>query len=92
MRMIRLYLLCVGLLLSVMSGMALAWEKAPLIGESEKVYTLSPDNTEIRGLAFDDVSPAAPRLFVLDRSGKIFVYNLNQDIKANIDEFIPRTD
>jgi hypothetical protein len=45
-----------------------------LIGESEKVYPLAQGNTEVRGLAFDEVSPEAPRLFVLDRSGHVFIY------------------
>ncbi|MBN1589218.1 MAG: transglutaminase domain-containing protein [Pirellulales bacterium] len=51
-------------------------DAAPLIGESEAVYTLSPKNDDIRGLAFDDVSPKAPRLLVLDRSGKVFSYQI----------------
>jgi len=67
--------------------MALAWEKQPLIGESEKVYTLSTDITEIRGLAFDDISPEAPRLFVLDHSGKIFVLKYNRNDHTNLDTF-----
>ena len=58
----------------------------PIIGQSEKVYTLASKNQEIRGLAFDDVSPQAPRLFVLDQSGKIFAYRLNQNLSRGIDE------
>ena len=58
----------------------------PLIGESEKVYTLAGDNKEIRGLAFDDMSPQAPRLFVLDQTGKIFAYGLHQNPGKAIDE------
>ena len=83
MKIIRLYL-CFWYLVTFCLGTALAGPKAPLIGESEKVYTLARDNTEIRGLAFDNISPEAPRLFVLDCSGKIFIYKLNQ--KANHDE------
>ena len=85
MKLIRRYL-CAGCLLSIMSGAIVAGPKAPLIGESEKIYDLPSENTEIRGLAFDDISPEAPRLFVLDRSGKIFVYKLKRSERANLDE------
>ena len=61
-------------------------KKTPLIGESENVYTLADENQDIRGLAFDDVSGDTPRLFVLDRCGKIFVYRLHQDSKTGKDE------
>ena len=69
---------CCILLISSM-GVAPAWtaDKLVLIGQSERAYTLAPDNTRIRGLAFDDVSPHAPRLFVLDRSARIFVYEFD---------------
>ena len=60
--------------------------KSPLIGESEKVYALASGNKDIRGLAFDDVTPKAPRLFVLDSSGKIFVYRSIQNYEKGIDE------
>ncbi|MBN1816204.1 MAG: hypothetical protein JW828_02515 [Sedimentisphaerales bacterium] len=50
-----------------------------LIGQSEKVYTLAPGNTQIKGLAFDDLSPHAPRLFVLDHTAGIFIYKLDGD-------------
>jgi len=53
----------------------------PLIGESEAFYTLAPENKAARGLAFDNVSPEAPRLFVLDASNKIFVYKVGRDLK-----------
>ncbi len=62
--------------------------KAPLIGESEAVFALNPENQEIRGMAFDDISPQKPRLFILDGSGKIFVYKPVQDSKENIDELM----
>ena len=51
---------------------------APIIGESERVYTLEPANQEIRGLAFDDVSKDGPILYVLDGSGKIFLYGVHE--------------
>jgi len=57
-----------------------------LIGESEKVYTLAPENTSIRGVACNAVSPEAPRLFVLDQSGKVFVYRLEQDFAKGTGE------
>ncbi|MCP4711872.1 MAG: transglutaminase domain-containing protein [Planctomycetes bacterium] len=64
-----------------------AWadDKNPLIGEVEGIYTLANDTTEIRGLAFDEYSSKAPRLFVLDRVGKIFVYKLNQNSSGRND-------
>jgi len=57
-----------------------------LIGEAEKVYTLAPANTAIGGVAFDDVSADAPRLLVLDQSGKVFVYGLDLDPAKGKDE------
>lgn len=63
----------------VMIAPSSAAGKPPLIGESEKVYSLAPGNTQIRGLAFDDASAEAPRLFVLDRSARIFVYAFDGD-------------
>jgi transglutaminase-like putative cysteine protease len=44
------------------------------VGESEGVYSLASDNSQIRGLAWDETSSHAPRLFVLDGSGKVFSY------------------
>jgi hypothetical protein len=67
-----------ALLLSV-AGPARAASRAPVMGESEKTYVLAPENTEVRGLAFDDVSPLAPRLFVLDAAGKVFIYGVPAD-------------
>jgi hypothetical protein len=84
-RMLHLYY-CVCLASLVVSPAALADRKQPLIGQSEHVYTLASENTEIRGLAFDDISPEAPRLFVLDRSGWIFAYKLNQNPKEHLDK------
>ena len=78
--------LCVAFLSSVRLGAVLGGQTAPLIGESEKVYTLAAGNADIRGLAFDEISPEAPRLFVLDRAGKIFVYKLHRKPAEGIDE------
>ena len=72
--------------LLAMSWTAAEAKKAPIIGESKMVYTLSEENQEIRGLAFDNVSPSMPRLFVLDGSGKIFVYRPVQDAQKGMDE------
>lgn len=72
--------------LGLLAGSAFADEdRPPVVGESEKSYALAPENTEVRGLAIDDATPAA-RLFVLDRSGKLFVYRLPQNQKAKKDE------
>lgn len=62
-------------------------DKTPLlIGDCEKVYTAANDNKEIRGLAFDESSAEAARLFTLDASGHIYVYRLRQDAKKQIDK------
>lgn len=58
----------------------------PVVGTSEYCYTLARENTEVRGLAFDDVSARAPRLFVLDTAGKIFVYRPASAAKAGAGE------
>ena len=59
---------------------------APLVGQTEKVYTLADENTEIRGLAADELTPNGTRLFVLDRSARIFTYQLHQDPEKGIDQ------
>ena len=41
------------LLASTGIGFAAAENASPLIGESERVYTLASENSEVRGLAFD---------------------------------------
>ncbi len=55
---------------------------SPLVGEGEKAFVLAPENTEVRGLAFDDASPLAPRLFVLDASGKVYIYGVPREAAA----------
>ncbi len=77
-------ILCVWLIVSANTRPASSQEKDLLIGEIEKVYALASDNTEIRGLAFDDISDQAPRLFVLDHSGRIFAYQLHQNPEEGI--------
>jgi hypothetical protein len=67
------------ILIAIAAGTARATAQSPLIGESEKTYALAAGNAEARGLAFDDVSPLAPRLFVLDASGKIFIYGFHPE-------------
>ena len=57
-----------------------------VIGQSERVYPLASENTDVRGLAFDDRSPEAPRLFTLDGSGKIFAYRLEKGAQAGLDQ------
>jgi hypothetical protein len=73
-----------GLWILVLLAVATAGAAArpPLMGESEKAYTLAPENTEVRGLAFDDASPLAPRLFVLDAAGKVFIYGVPPESAA----------
>ena len=44
------------------------------VGESLGIYDLAEGNAEVRGVAWDQRSPDAPRLLALDRSGKLFVY------------------
>ncbi len=61
----------------------------PVIGESEKAYSLAEENREVRGLAWDEVSSSSPRLFVLDASGKIFVYTPTGDIGTGKDDLTP---
>ena len=74
-----------ALLLSVMAavlsdvGAAAAENEHPRIGESEGIYQLASDNTQTRGLAVDDSSADAPRLFVLDASSKVFAYQIDLD-------------
>ncbi len=68
--------LCPFLLTNWMPPRASAEETQPKIGESEQVFTLVSENTEVRGLAWDEAAADAPRLYVLDHSGKIFTYRL----------------
>jgi len=78
-------LLAWGLLAVSTGAAASSHEASPRVGDVEKVYTLADPNTELRGLAFDDVSPEAPRLLALDRSGKVFVYRLHRDPAQAVD-------
>lgn len=60
--------------------------KPTLIGETEQIFTLAQDNTEIRGLAFDDRAKDNSRLYVLDNSKKIFVYQMKLSSRERSDE------
>ena len=51
----------------------------PIIGDSVGSYTLAPENQNILGMTFDEISKEAPRLFVMDKCGKIFVYGLDKE-------------
>jgi hypothetical protein len=73
----------------IAAGMAGAASKSPLVGEVEKTFALAPENTEVRGLAFDEVSPLAPRLFVLDAAGKVFVYGVPPESASATGELKP---
>lgn len=67
-------ILTLGILMLVLAA-GLAWtETLPRFGDSERAFALPAEITEVRGLAFDEVSPRAPRLFVLDASGRVFVF------------------
>lgn len=77
---------CFLFICSVFVASGSAADKPVLIGQSEKVYTLAPDNARISGLAFDDVSADAPRLFVLDGSARIFAYEFDGDSDNSRDE------
>ncbi|MBM3285667.1 MAG: hypothetical protein FJY81_07315, partial [Candidatus Aminicenantes bacterium] len=74
------------LVVGVHGAFAKTPETTVLIGASERVFSLSEENAEIRGLAFDDITKDKPRLYVLDGSGKIFAYRVSQDAKKGIDE------
>jgi hypothetical protein len=56
-----------------------AAEPQPIVGQTEQIYALAEENQEIRGLAVDDASADAPRLLVLDRSGRVFIYGRSTD-------------
>lgn len=73
-------MLFTGFLLVALSAQPQA---SPVIGGIESVHTLAGDNAEVAGLAFDDASPAAPRLFVLDKSGRIFCYKVPEEPAAD---------
>ncbi len=73
--------------LLITAGTALcSGHTGPIIGQTEKKYTLADKNRDVQGIAFDDISPLAPRVFVLDRSGIIFSYQLNQNLDNGTDE------
>ncbi|MBN2508418.1 MAG: transglutaminase family protein [Verrucomicrobia bacterium] len=67
-----------GLLLLLALGLAASpcatGEPAAPVGTCEHVYSLAAENTEVRGLAWDESASASPRLLVLDQSGKVFAY------------------
>ncbi|MBN2408279.1 MAG: hypothetical protein JXE07_00960 [Candidatus Aminicenantes bacterium] len=69
----------------LIQGFGLAAQN-PIIGESEKLYALAEGNDEVLGLAWDEMSGEAPRLFVLDASRKIFVYAPAADLPGGKDE------
>ncbi|MBN2475293.1 MAG: transglutaminase family protein [Pirellulales bacterium] len=72
-------LLCLVLVVTIASATACADGKSLRIGECEKAYTLAAENTAAVGLVVDDVSPRAPRLLVLDQSGKVFAYRIDEN-------------
>lgn len=71
-RLLTLGLLWLGLFGAIASAAGAAG--LPRFGESERAFALPAGFGEIRGLAFDDVSPQAPRLFVLDASGRVHAF------------------
>jgi hypothetical protein len=64
---------------------AAAQAREPLIGQSEQVYVCCEDNTDVRGLAFDDHAAKAGRLFVLDGTARVFIYGLPPEPSAQAD-------
>ncbi len=64
----------IGLAVFLAAAAAAPAADLPRFGASERSLTLPPELGEIRGLAFDDVSPQAPRLFVLDASGRVHIF------------------
>lgn len=81
---IQRFLWCLVIIFCACTALSYAEKNSPIIGESERVYTLEAANQEIRGLAFDDVSKDAPILYVLDGSGKIFLYEVQGNSKELI--------
>jgi len=65
------------LLTGLLPGFSL--NKSILIGDIEKTYILRPDDTQIRGLTFDDSSKKEPLLYIIDLSKKILIYRLNNE-------------
>lgn len=70
-------------LVLVLSQAAAAFAKdAVIIGEKEQTCRLAAGNDDVRGFAIDEVSPEAPVLYVLDSSGKLFLYDLAKRSEA----------
>ncbi len=74
-----------SMLTAICTSLSAAEDPLPTIGESVCIYTLAETNTEARGLAFDGSSADAPRLFVLDGSGKVFSYRAHEDSSSEIE-------
>ncbi|MBN1853469.1 MAG: transglutaminase domain-containing protein [Pirellulales bacterium] len=85
-RTIGMIVVICTLLLAV--GFADAENLSFRIGESEHVFTLAEMNRDVRGLAIDDGSPRALRLFTIDRSGNIFEYRLAFDGSAESEALV----
>lgn len=68
------------LLACVFSALPCAAEdEEPIIGESEQVFVLAPQNGEVRGIAWDESDADSPRLLALDRCGEVFAYHVGED-------------
>ncbi len=81
------YYLLAAVFLGGFCGAFAPWlEAGVIIGESECVYTLHPENRDVRGLTFDDFSKNSPQLYVLDGTGKVFIYRPVRDKKSGIDK------
>ncbi|MBP7934191.1 MAG: transglutaminase domain-containing protein [Phycisphaerae bacterium] len=85
---------CILLLTSSVAWMGLgaampAEPGPPLIGDTEQIYTLPKENTEIRGLAVDETAAEVPQLLVLDRSGKVFAYRIDRHAKKEVGPLEP---
>ena len=55
---------------------SVAADEFPLVGQTEQVCTLTQENRDVRGLAIAEVKAGTPQLFVLDRSGRVFAYEV----------------
>ncbi|MBN1909615.1 MAG: hypothetical protein JW818_07750 [Pirellulales bacterium] len=55
-------------------------ESPPIVGQTEQVYSL-PGSANTRGIAFDEGREGPARLFVLEKSGKVFVYQVPRQAK-----------
>ena len=89
-RMTRAAGLAAGLVLLFSLSWAGPKDPPPIVGDCVGQFTLAPDNQDVLGLTFDEMSEDGPRLFVLDASRKIFVYGVARDAQNAVTGFTLR--